>query len=282
MTLRYGDHPEQVVDLRLPPAGRAGAYRGGAHPPPLVVVIHGGFWRAEFDRAHTGPLAADLAARGLPVAQLEYRRTGQPGGGWPGTFADVAAGLMLLPALVAERCSVADGPPLLVGHSAGGHLALWWAARAPVRGVVALAPVTDLRQAYELDLDTGAVAALLGGGPEEVPHRYAYARPGLPDGAPVTVVHGTADRQVPCGMSRQFAAATGVDLVELPGVEHFGLIDPESTAWPGVLRAVGSRADPGAPAARAAPPGDGVGSTIDAASAAGYNGDVQPDRRRSP
>lgn len=230
-TLRYGDHPDQVADLRLPPAGTP--------PRPWVVVVHGGFWRQEYDRAHTGPLAVDLARRGWPVAQLEYRRTGSPGGGWPGTFADVAAGMTLLPALVAEASPQCPDPgePLLVGHSAGGHLVLWWAARARARGVVALAPVTDLSGAHRLDLGGGAVAALLGGGPAEVPHRYRYATPGAVP-YPAIVVHGLLDRHVPAAMSRDWSAATGTDLIELPDVEHFGLIDPESAAWPTVVRAL--------------------------------------------
>lgn len=239
VTLRYGEHPDQVADLRLPPAATV--------PAPLLVVIHGGFWRAEYDRTHTGPLAADLAARGWAVAQLEYRRSGQPGGGWPGTFADVAAGLSLVPALAAEAAAVAAAPPLLVGHSAGGHLALWWAGVARVRGVLALAPVCDLAAAHRRDLDGGAVAALLGGAPAEVPHRYAYAEPDPAPDLAVTVLHGTEDRQVPVTMSREFAGrrrvpgrarAGGVELVELPGVEHFALIDPASAAWPAVVRAL--------------------------------------------
>jgi acetyl esterase/lipase len=236
-TLPYGDHPDQVADLRLPAPG--------APPRPLVVVVHGGFWRQEYDRTHTGPLSADLAARGWPVAQLEYRRTGASGsGGWPGTFADVAAGLSLLPALVADVWPASGSQrhpglarPLLVGHSAGGHLALWWAGRAQVRGVVALAPVTDLAEAHRLDLDGGAVAALLGGAPGDVPHRYAYASPGVAP-HPVIVVHGSLDRQVPVHMSRAWAATTGIPLVELPDTEHFGLIDPLSSAWPTVVQAV--------------------------------------------
>ena len=238
--LRYGDHADQVADLRLPTAADA--------PAPLIVVIHGGFWRVEYDRAHTGPLAADLAARGWAVAQLEYRRTGQPGGGWPGTFADVAAGLALVPGLAAEAGPVAAGPPLLVGHSAGGHLALWAAGRARVRGVLALAPVSDLASAHRLDLDQDAVAALLGGGPDEVPHRYDYAEPAPAPEVAATVVHGTEDLQVPVAMSREFVGRRrevagrepegGVELVELPGVEHFALIDPRSAAWPVVVRAL--------------------------------------------
>ncbi|MFD0973293.1 alpha/beta hydrolase family protein [Plantactinospora endophytica] len=238
--LRYGDDPEHVADLRLPADRPTGPAR------PLVIVVHGGFWRAEYDRRHTGPLAAELADRGYPVVQLEYRRTGQPGGGWPGTLDDVATGVTALPALAEQALPAgrtAPGPPILLGHSAGGHLALWAALRAPerVRGVLALAPVLDLAEAYRLDLDGGAVAALLGGGPEDVPERYATADPAR-SAAPATrisIVHGTLDRQVPVQPSRRYAAEarrTGADLrfVELPECEHFGVIDPLSRAWPTV------------------------------------------------
>lgn len=244
--VRYGEHPDQVADVRRPAPGAGGARR------PLVVVVHGGFWRAEYDRAHTGPLAAALAAEGYPVAQLEYRRTGQPGGGWPGTFADVAAGVAALPALVAEavgRPDLATDRPILLGHSAGGHLALWCAAELPsrLRGVLALAPVADLDEAYRLDLDQGAVAALLGGGPEDVPDRYARADPArrLPVPVRAIVVHGALDLQVPVEMSRRYvslarAAGSDISLLELPYTEHFGLIDPESPAWPKVTAALHS------------------------------------------
>lgn len=231
-TLSYGEHPDQVADLRLP--------RAGGQRRPLVVVIHGGFWRQEYDRSHTGPLAAALADCGWPVAQLEYRRTGSGGGGWTGTFADVAAGLTVLPGLVADAFPELTGaarPPVLLGHSAGGHLALWWAARALVGGVIALAPVTDLAAAYRWDLDGGAVAALLGGGPDEVPHRYAYATPSTAPHRTV-VVHGSLDQQVPVVMSRDWSSATGAELRELPEIEHFGLIAPDSPAWSIVIRAV--------------------------------------------
>ncbi|WP_433388798.1 alpha/beta hydrolase family protein [Micromonospora sp. KLBMP9576] len=242
-TVSYGGHPDQVADLRVP-AGSGPARR-------LVVVVHGGFWRAGYDRRHTDPLAAALAALGHPVAQLEYRRTGQPGGGWPGTLADVLTGVAALPRLAAGALPgrVAAGAPLLVGHSAGGHLALYAAATAPaaVGGVLALAPVSDLAQAYRLDLDAGAVAALLGGGPADVPERYAATDPRslVPLTTRTVVMHGALDDRVPPGMSREFVAAgraAGGDirLVELPECEHFGLIDPESAAWPQVTAAIRS------------------------------------------
>ncbi|MER7459036.1 prolyl oligopeptidase family serine peptidase [Micromonospora sp. NPDC126480] len=244
-TVAYGDHPEQVADLRRP-AGTGPARR-------LVIVVHGGFWRAEYDRRHTGPLASALAALGHPVAQLEYRRTGQPDGGWPGTLADVLAGVSELPRLAAEALpgEVPPGAPLLVGHSAGGQLALYAAAVRPgaVGGVLALAPVTDLAEAHRLDLDSGAVSALLGGGPADVPDRYAACDPRslVPIPARTVVIHGALDQQVPVAMSRDFVAAEraaggDVRLVELPTCEHFGLIDPESPAWPEVSTALRSLA----------------------------------------
>ncbi len=245
-TVSYGDHPDQCADLRLP--------AGDGPPRPLVVVVHGGFWRAEYDRAHTGPMAAALAALGHPVAQIEYRRTGRPDGGWPHTLTDVRAGLAALPELAAAALSgrVAPVPPILVGHSAGGHLALYVAAHAPetVGGVLALAPVADLAQAYRLDLDEGAVAALLGGGPDDVPDRYAAADPSVlvPVRTRTVAIHGDQDMQVPIAISRSWIAADqaaggSATLVELPECEHFGLIAPGSTAWPRVVEALRSLHD---------------------------------------
>ncbi|MDG4804080.1 prolyl oligopeptidase family serine peptidase [Micromonospora sp. WMMD980] len=246
VTVAYGDHPDQCADLRRP--------AGEGPTRPLVVVVHGGFWRAEYDRAHTGPMAAALAALGHPVAQLEYRRTGPPGDGRPHPLTDVLTGVAALPGLAAAALPgrVAAVPPVLVGHSAGGHLALYAAAHAPdsVAGVLALAPVADLAEAYRLDLDGGAVAALLGGGPADVPDRYADADPSalVPIRVRTVVVHGTLDQQVPVATSRSWVAAdraSGGDatLVELPECEHFGLIAPDSAAWPRVVEALRSLHD---------------------------------------
>jgi acetyl esterase/lipase len=239
--LRYGPSGRSVVDLRLP-------VRAAGDPPArLVVLLHGGFWRAVYDRGHTRPLADGLAAAGWAVATPEYRRTGEPGGGWPGTFDDVAAALRALPDLVeAVAPGVVDvGAPLLLGHSAGGQLALWAAATPSVRppglaGVVALAPVADLGTAWRLDLDRGAVTALLAGSPAEVPDRYAAVDPvRLPaPPVPVTVLHGTDDEQVPPSLSESYGKATGTRVELLERVEHFGLIDPRSAAWPRVLAAL--------------------------------------------
>ncbi len=233
-TVRYGAHPDHIADVRVPPAGREPT-------GPLVVFIHGGFWRAAYDRSHTGPLAADLATRGYPVATIEYRRVGQPGGGWPGTLDDVVAAVERVPDLIGTKIGMDLRRPVLAGHSAGGHLALWYASRpdaAALRGVLALAPVADLALAYQLGLGNGAVADLLGGGPADVPDRYASAQPERAN-VPVTIVHGTEDDVVPATVSRAYVHE-GVKLIELPGVEHYAVIDPHSAAWSTVVGALGA------------------------------------------
>jgi len=243
LTLRYGQHPDQVADVRLPLEPDA----------PLVVFVHGGFWMSAYDRQHVAPLAVDLAERGYAVATVEYRRIGQPGGGWPGTFSDVAAAAAAVPDLLAKELAHLGRPPVrtdrpvLAGHSAGGQLALWYAAVAPdeVRGVLALAPVADLIEGFRLGLGDHAVRALLAGTPEDLPERYASADPmaHLPLKVPVVVVHGADDEQVPVEISRKYArvargAGDDTTLVELAGVEHFAVIDPLSVAWPRVVEAL--------------------------------------------
>jgi acetyl esterase/lipase len=251
VTLRYGEHDDQVADAWWPRAPQP------AHPDrpdqpahTLVIFVHGGFWRSAFDRTHVRPLANDLAGRGYAVATIEFRRVGQAGGGWPGTFDDVAAALQAVPALVGEAAAPAFAVPrrpVLAGHSAGGQLALWYAAQhaGAARGVLALAPVADLALAHRLRLGDDAVTALLGGGPDDVPQRYAAVDPVrlAAPAAPVTVVHGTADDRVPISVGRAYVAAArdaggDVTMVELPEVDHFAVIDPLSSAWPAVLDAL--------------------------------------------
>jgi acetyl esterase/lipase len=266
--VRYGAGAEQVADVWLPGGGADGAVGGadgvGGAGVPLVVFLHGGFWRAAYDRVHARSLAVGLAAAGYAVALPEYRRTGQAGGGWPGTFDDVALAVDTVPGLAGVA-----GPVVLAGHSAGGHLALWAAARgrlpsdspwsvsfSTVSGVVGLAAVSDLTACADQDLGRGAAHALMGGGPGRRAERYAVADPArlLPPAVPVRLVHGADDGIVPSQMSVGFArravasgGQAGCDV--LPDCGHFELIDPQSAAWPAVLAAVRSLAAPGASAA---------------------------------
>ena len=249
--IRYGTGPEHVADVWLPAATSRSA--------PLVIFLHGGFWRAAYDRSHTGPMATALAAAGYAVCVPEFRRTGQAGGGWPGTFEDVATAVDRSPALVRKAAGpgvVADDPALLAGHSAGGHLALCaaarhllspdsgWHADTRARGVVVLAGVSGLADCYDQGLGNGAAADLMGGSPARFPQRYRVADPAglLPLGCPVRLVHGSLDDVVPVAMSRGYAAlgrAAGDDtaVAELPGASHLDLIDPLPPAWPQVLAA---------------------------------------------
>lgn len=282
LVVRYGDGADNVADVHLPPAaagqlagaggpaesgGRAGSapLAGTGGRALLTIFLHGGFWRAEYGREHTRPLAEALADAGFVVCAPEYRRTGQPGGGWPGTFDDVAAAVDRLPGLVAEATGGLVGADpagtVLGGHSAGGHLALWaasrhrlpagsrWRAeRSAWRGVVALAAVSDLAGSYRKGLGQQAAGALMGGAPAQFPDdRYLEADPGrlVPAGGPVWLVHGLADDRVPYLMSLDYARwarAAGArpaaaTVVLLPGAGHFELIDPLSAEWPQVVDA---------------------------------------------
>ncbi|WP_409470687.1 alpha/beta hydrolase [Streptomyces sp. HC307] len=259
-TAAYGDHPDQVIDFYAP-RGEAGP--GG--PAPLVVVLHGGAWRAPYDRRHVTPFADFLAQRGFAAANIEYRRGAEGGAGgsgsaegagpvagrWPDTFDDVAAALDALPALVREALPQADPRRIvLTGHSAGGHLALWAAARhvlpadatwrterpAPLRGVVALAPIADFAIAEKLDVCGGAARQLLGG-EEHFAERRPYADPALllPTGIATTLVQGRADIVVPQAVGESYADAAAkagevVGLTLLEDVGHFPLIDPAAEA----------------------------------------------------
>jgi acetyl esterase/lipase len=207
----------------------------GTGPYPVVVFIHGGFWRAAFDLMHARPICGALAKLGFAVWSLEYRRLGMPGGGWPGTLDDVRKAALHL-RVMARDYPLDLGRVVAAGHSAGGQLALWLAAQDAIklRGVVSLAGVADLRRGWELGLSRGVVGEFLGGSPEEVPERYTAASPIelLPMRVPQRVVHGTADVVVPFEIGERFAkASANAELVRLEGTGHSEVIDPGAKEW---------------------------------------------------
>jgi acetyl esterase/lipase len=239
-TYRYGDSAGQEGDLHLP----------GTPCPPVVALLHGGFWRIPYGREEMEAAARDLAGRGFAVWNIEYRRCGAPGGGWPGTLQDVAAAIDHLAVLAAGGVELDLDHVIAAGHSAGGHLALWAAGRArsdarvfrppqvPVRAAAGLAPVSDLAAAHALGLGRSAVAEFLGGSPVQVPERYRACSPieMLPLNLPHLIVHGAEDEAVPVMLSRAYAnaaraAGDAVDLAELGDVNHMDVINPHSVAY---------------------------------------------------
>ncbi|HEY2221994.1 alpha/beta hydrolase [Actinomycetospora sp.] len=255
--LSYGPDPSQYAMLHLPPGGPSdgGGARGGEGPLPVVVVLHGGYWRAEYGLELGTPLAVDLTNNDVAALNVEYRRVGS-GGGFPTTLDDVAAAVDLLAgsaAATARRAGRALDLDriVLLGHSAGGQLAAWAASRtrlqpgAPgagprvaARGVVAQAGVLDLVAAADQGLGGGAVVDLLGGPPTAQAARYAIASPAalVPAPCPVVAVHGTADTTVPPDQSRRYvdaalAARGQARLRMVDGADHFRLIDPADPAW---------------------------------------------------
>lgn len=258
---RYGDHPSQFVRLHLPATGVE---------LPIVVVIHGGFWRQQYGIEYADPLCRNLIEHGVAAAAIEYRRVGRPftgsnrgdvadpaGGGWPMTLTDVARAVDSLDTLgeLTARGRLDCSRVVAVGHSAGGHLAAWLAHRGalrsdspgsvggtdhrvPILGAVCQAPVIDLVAAAEQRTGGTAVIDLLGGSPLSVAQRYAHASPigYIGDGARITLVHGVDDDEVPIEQSRRYAAAATaagdpVELIEIPDVSHYELIDPGQRAW---------------------------------------------------
>lgn len=242
--LPYGPDPLHFGDLRLP--------SGSSGPHPVVMVVHGGFWRNRYDLEFMGFFCAHLTERGYATWNIEYRRIGDDGGAWPGTFLDVARATNYLREL-APTYNLDLNRTVATGHSAGGHLVCWLAARSripandplytanpfPLKAVISLAGVLNLREAWELKLSNLVVQDLMDGSPDQFPERYATASPSelLPTGVPQALIHGTADKIVPYEISKHYyskAIALGeqAKLVALPGADHFEVIDPKSKEWP--------------------------------------------------
>jgi acetyl esterase/lipase len=236
----YGTDPSQFVDIRIP---------AGKGPHPVVFFIHGGYWRAKYDLTYAGHLCAALAKAGIASWNVEYRRVGNPGGGWPGTFEDVRSAYHLLHGHKKESTGKFDLKRVCVaGHSAGGQLALCLAAfERSVTRVLSLAGVLDLRRGWELHLSNDAVSEFLGGSPKDVPEHYREASPAerpIPQ-AIQKLIHGTADSAVPYEIGKIYAGAKKtsgekIELITLDKIGHFEIVDPGSAVWEKVQSAFSS------------------------------------------
>jgi acetyl esterase/lipase len=235
LRVAYGGDANQFVDLRLPK---------GKGPHGLAIVIHGGYWRAKYDLGYAGHLCAALTAKGIATANLEYRRVGNAGGGWPGTFADVRAGYQFL--LQNARQYEFDARRVVaIGHSAGSQLGLCLAGHETgVSAVISLAGVVDLQRAYVLHLSNDAVVEFLGGTPAEVGDHYREADPmRVAISARQFLVHGLNDDVVPVAFSRDYVSAKqkmkeDARLLVVAGAGHFEVVDPRAGAWREVERVV--------------------------------------------
>src|SRR5262245_52002081 len=244
--IAYGDAPPQFAELRKP---------AGNGPFPVVVVIHGGCWIGYADAGYTAHLASALVKEGWATWNLEYRRGHESGGGWPGTFLDVGRGVDALRdaatahALDLQRIAV-------IGHSAGGQLALWVGGRKrlpknsevftadplPVRGVVSLAGIADMRAyaaAGTRDCVTGELQ-VVGGTPDEQPARYTAVSPFelLPIGARQVLVWGTADRIVPRSLFKEYEAKSGAEILEIERAGHHEMCSAETPGWARIVAAL--------------------------------------------
>ena len=246
--IAYGTEPSQFGDLRVPE---------GSGRFPVIVIIHGGCWLSSYDLTLMDAMAEDLTARGYATWNLEYRRTSDPGGGWPGTFRDVANGLNYLRTLSNDYPVDLD-KILVTGHSAGGHLTLWLGAQAQlsdqsqiavantpaIKGIVSLAGITDLKTYYAPSGCGGNLKNLIGGSPEEYENRYR-------DGSPISfvpldirqvLVNGESDNIVSISHITPYfeaasAAGDSIQLITIPSAGHFEVITPGSIAWPEIVKA---------------------------------------------
>ena len=242
----YGPEPSQYGELRIP---------NGPGPHPVVVLVHGGCFKSSYATLRDlAPMGDALKASGIATWNIEYRRLGEPGGGWPGTYLDVARAMDHL-RVIAKSQPLDLDRTVVVGHSAGGHLAMWAAARARVpqgsvistvnplrlRGAINLAGPVDLTAniaGYESLCRDTVIAGLMGGSPTTVPDRYAQASPIklLPIGTPQVLLWGEHEDFVPLPLAEAYVRAAKqagdpVRLIVIPGVGHFETASPQSKTW---------------------------------------------------
>jgi acetyl esterase/lipase len=254
--IHYGPGPYQFGDLWIPQT---------RSPLPLVVFLHGGWWKSEYDLSYAGPLCAALKQEGIATWSIEYRRVGETGGGWPATFQDVAAGFDYV-ATLAKNYPLDLSRVFTMGHSAGGHLAFWVAGRhhidphseiyqprptVPLRGAISLAGAVDLRLTIDLSgyttfaHDKHQVFALMGGTPQDLPERYQAGNPGelLPFQVPQLLIQGADDDQIPPDLPARWAEKSRnlgdqATVIIIPSVDHDDVVDPSSRAWEPVRQGV--------------------------------------------
>ncbi|MGN7762770.1 alpha/beta hydrolase family protein [Paenibacillus sp. 22594] len=249
MRFSYGSHPSQFGVLHLPDSeGKL----------PVIITVHGGFWRSQFGLEETEEIVKDLVQRGFAVWNIEYRRIGEEGGGWKGTFSDAISAVNYISTL-SEQFPLDLSRVMLLGHSAGGQLVLWLASLAhengseenfepllvSIRGVISLAGVSNLRKMWEIHTQKdilSPVESLLAGSPNEVPERYHLVSPMERQSSQIEqfLIHGEMDLHVPVEFSIEYAQKTveqggKAHLIVIPGIEHFQIINPTSSAWNTVI-----------------------------------------------
>lgn len=250
--ISYGKDENQFGDLRLP---------SGAGLHPVVILIHGGCWRADFATLRDlAPMADALKAEGIATWNIEYRRLSQSGSGWPGTYLDVSKSVDYLRSMAGDK-KLDLTRVIVVGHSGGGTLAMWVAARQrlssgnalyvkdplPIRGVIDLAGTADMEAFIQFEhvCDGAVVEEMLGGKPSDVPERYAQvsAIKMLPLGIPQVLIWGRDDDIAPISLGEKYTLAAKkagdpVKLVSILDVGHFEIASPLATTWPAVRKEI--------------------------------------------